>query len=120
MATVGKTYRGIRVGDNRINNAVFEQKHHFDKRQYLGAPLNPHNENFHSLLDRHAKPYFIKIAKEDNKYRAYILYLPSRYCDGLEKDRNNRSINHGAEDMKFKEVCDEFNSFLSQQMDTVI
>jgi CRISPR-associated protein Cmr1 len=120
LAEVGKIYRGIRVGEKKLNNLVFEQKHTFSKRQYIGAPLDPYQENFHSFLERHAKPYFIKIAKENDRYRGYILYLPSKYCDGLEEDRSRRSINHDLEDKKFADVCSEFNMFLSQYMDTVI
>lgn len=121
LAEVGKLYRGIRVGEKRLNNTVFENKHSYNKRQYIGAPLDPYQENFHSLLDRHAKPYFIKIAKEGDKYRAYILYLPSRYCDGLEEDRNKNKIkNHAELSKRFTEVCNEFNSFLADNMETVI
>lgn len=120
LAEVGKLYRRIRVGEEILNNAVFESKHQYNKRQYLGAPLDPYRENFHSLLDRHAKPYFMKIAKEGDKYRGYILYLPSRYCEGLEKDRTGRPINHQAENNRFTEACDEFNRFLAKNMETVI
>lgn len=120
LAEVGKLYRGIRVGEKRLNNNVFENKHSFNKRQYIGAPLDPYQENFHSLLDRHAKPYFIKIAKEGDQYRGYILYLPSRYCDGLEKDRSGRSINHDYENNQFANVCNEFNSFFANNMETVL
>jgi len=119
LAEVGKIYRGIRSGEIKANNEIFEKKHLYEKRQYMGAPIIVDKKD-KSFLDRHAKPYFIKIAKENNRYRGYILYLPSKYCDGLEKDRSGRSINHGLEDKKFAEVCSEFNMFLSQYMDTVI
>jgi CRISPR-associated protein Cmr1 len=120
LSEVGKLYRSIRVGEQKLNNVAFENKHSYNKRQYLGAPLDPYREPFKSFLDRHAKPYFIKVAKEGDKYRSYILYLPSKYCDGLEKDRNKRIINHSSEDKKFSEVCNEFNSFLADNMETVI
>jgi len=120
LAEVGKLYRRIRVGEEKLNNTAFENKHSYNKRQYIGAPLDPYNKTFRSLLARHAKPYFIKIAKEGDWYRAYILYLPSKYCDGLEKDRNGHSINHINEDREFTKVCNEFNSFLAQNMETVI
>lgn len=112
LANVGKIYRNAR--------GSLERRHHFDKRQYIGTPLEPPKENFKSFIDRHAKPYFIKIAKEYDKYRAYILYLPSRYCIGLEKDRNNNRIDHMAVDNEFNRVCGEFNRLLSQNMDTLI
>ena len=111
LADIGKTYKKGR--------STLEKKHCFEKRQYIGSPI-VEKKVTKSFLDRHAKPYFIKIAKESDKYRAYILYLPSRYCDGLEKDRNNRTINHSNEDKKFAEICNEFNNFLAANMETVI
>ena len=120
LAEVGKIYRGIRVGEKRLNDLVFEQKHTFSKREYIGAPLDPYQENFQSFLDRHAKPYFIKIAREGDKYRAYVLYLPSKYCSGREKDRNEHTINHKYVDHQFADVCAEFNNFLSESMDSII
>lgn len=119
LADVGKIYRDIRIGDKKLNNSVFEIKHNYQKRQYLGAPLDPFGESFHSFLDRHAKPYFIKIAKEGNQFRGYILYLPSLYCNGLERDRNERQINHVEVNKKFAEICSEFNGFLAQHMEAV-
>jgi len=111
LADVGKIYKNGR--------STLEKKHCFEKRQYIGSPI-VEKKVTKSFLDRHAKPYFIKIAKESNKYRAYILYLPSRYCDGLEKDRNDLTINHSNVDKKFAEVCNEFNRFLAANMETVI
>lgn len=111
LADVGKTYKG---GRSRL-----EKRHFFDKRQFIGAPIVDKKVT-KSFLERHSKPYFIKVAKEENKYRAHILYLPSKYCEGLEKDRNNRSINHQNEDKRFSEVCNEFNAFLSEHMEVII
>lgn len=117
LADIGKIYK---KGRNSL-----EKKHYFEKRQYIGSPIVEKNETnakneTKSFLDRHAKPYFIKIAKEEDKYRAYILYLPSRYCDGLENDRNENPINHTYEDSQFVKVCNEFNSFLADNMETII
>jgi CRISPR-associated protein Cmr1 len=111
LADVGKTYKNGRSG--------LERRHCFDKRQYIGAPIVEEKVT-KSLLDRHSKPYFIKIAKEGNKYRAYILYLPSKYCDGLEKDRNGGNINHSVVDKTFAAVCGEFNAFLSKHMEIIL
>ncbi|MBI5192714.1 MAG: type III-B CRISPR module RAMP protein Cmr1 [Nitrospirae bacterium] len=117
LGEVGKIYRGIRSGDIRIRKEkgegfnTFEQKHKCDKRQYIGSPIVA-DRRTKSLLDRHAKPYFIKIAKEGDIYRAYILYLPSRYCIELDN-----AVQH---DRKFTEVCNEFNAFLSQHMEVII
>ncbi|MCC7201900.1 MAG: type III-B CRISPR module RAMP protein Cmr1 [Nitrospirae bacterium] len=121
LADVGKTYRGIRVGDKKLNGLVFESKHSYNKREFLGAPLDPYNENFHSLLERRAKPYFIKIAKEGNQFRSYILYLPSLYCEGLENDRKSKRINnHPDLNREFAKVCNEFNKFIGEHMEIIL
>lgn len=111
LADIGKIYKNGR--------SKLEKRHSFNKRQYIGSPI-VEKKATKSLLDRHAKPYFIKIAKESDKYRAYILYLPSRYCDGLERDRTDNLINHKSENENFVAVCTEFNNFLDQNMETVI
>lgn len=111
LADVGKAYKAGR--------SSLERRHFFDKRQFIGAPIVDKKVT-KSFLERHSKPYFINVAKEENKYRAHILYLPSKYCEGLEKDRNNRSINHQNEDKRFSEVCNEFNAFLSEHMEVII
>ena len=117
LADVGKIYRSGRIS--------LENRHQFQKRQFIGAPLDPPKETFESFLERHAKPYFIKIAKEDNSYRSYVLYLPSQYCEGKEReDRKERGehkiIDHSAVNRQFDAVCTQFNEFLVQHMDTVI
>lgn len=119
LAEIGKLYRNIRSGEIKLDNKSFENKHTYDKRQYIGSPLIVDKKE-KSFLDRHAKPYFIKVAKEGDKYRGYILYLPSQYCIGLEKDRTDKAINHQAENLRFTKVCTEFNQFLAKYMDTVI
>lgn len=116
---IGKIYRGIRSGDIKKENQPFENKHFYEKRQYIGSPIIADKQE-KSFLERHAKPYFMKIAKEENKFRSYILYLPSQYCAGLEPNRNKKQINHNAVDRNFTEVCNEFNTFLSQNMETIL
>lgn len=121
LGEIGKIYRGIRSSDMKMDNQTFfESKHVYDKRQYLGAPLDPPKESFKSILDRHGKPYFIKVAKEDSKYRSYILYLPSQYCTGLSEDRNRKPINHNVANIKFTEACNEFNAFLREHMESIL
>jgi len=111
LADVGKIYKNDR--------GRLEKTHQFSKRQYIGAPI-VEKKVTHSFLNRHAKPYFIKIAKEGNKYRSYILYLPSQYCTGLSEDRNRKQVNHDEVDRKFAEVCNEFNTFLSESMEPIL
>lgn len=103
LAAVGKIYKKGR--------SSLEERHCFEKRQYIGSPI-VEKKVTKSFLGRHAKPYFIKIAKEGDKYRAYVLYLPSQYCiEDSNAEQHNR---------KFTEVCTEFNKFLTQNMETVI
>ena len=113
LAEIGKVYRGIRSGEVKTNNKIFETKHSYEKRQYIGSPIIADKKD-RSFLDRHAKPYFIKVAKEDNRYRSYILYLPSLYCEGKDNDNQNRPINHEKVNTEFRTICNEFNEFLSQ------
>jgi len=118
LGEIGKIYRGIRSSDLKINGAPFEMKHSYNKRKYIGAPIIVDKREV-SFLERHAKPYLIKIAKESDKYRGYILYLPSQYCEGLEKDRTENVINHQVENKNFTTVCNEFNKFLGEYMETI-
>ena len=47
-----------------------------------------------------------------------MLYLPSKYCEGLEADKDNRRIDQKKVDTGFQTTCDEFNSFLDQKVRT--
>lgn len=112
LAAVGKIYKNAR--------SKLELRHQFEERQYIGAPI-VEKKITRSFLERHAKPYFMKITKEGSKYRSYALYLPSEYCRGKEKDDKNKNpINHSSVDKKFGEVCDRFNNFLSADMETIL
>lgn len=81
LAELGKIYR-----ESRGN---LERRHSYEKRQYIGAPITvrkkkeSHNEAF---LERHSKPYFLRIIKiAENCFDGYMLYLPSKYCEGVGK-----------------------------------
>lgn len=111
LANIGILYKQIR--------SKLEKRHSFEKRQYIGAPI-VEKKVTHSILERHAKPYFIKINRESGKYRPYVLYLPSRYCDGLDSDRNKNKINHYKVDNDFNNVCTEFNEYLTSEMELVL
>jgi CRISPR-associated protein Cmr1 len=63
LADVGKIYKNAR--------GSMEQRHVFNKRQYIGAPI-VEKKVTHSFLERHGKPYFIKIAKEGNNLLSAI------------------------------------------------
>lgn len=104
LAEAGKIYQYAR--------SKLENKHCYKKRQYIGAPLMVGKEN-ESILSRHAKPYFIRVVKEEGRFSAYILYLPSLYCEGLDRDKDDRPINHAVVNSMFNEVCMEFNDYIS-------
>ncbi|HHT9159335.1 MAG: type III-B CRISPR module RAMP protein Cmr1 [Ignavibacteria bacterium GWB2_35_6b] len=111
LANVGIIYKQIR--------SKLEKRHSFEKRQYIGSPI-VEKKGTKSFLERHAKPYFIKISKESGNYHAYILYLPSRYCDGLDLDISDKKINHSKVDNDFNNVCVEFNKHLNSEMELVL
>lgn len=124
LGEVGKVYRGIRSGDIKItdtnkNQKAFEKHFEYDKRQYIASPIIVDKKTV-SFLERHAKPYFIKIAREGTQFRAYMLYLPSKYCDGLDLDRNGHKIDHFKVDDDFNNVCTEFNKHLISEMELVL
>lgn len=111
LAEIGKIYRSARE--------CLEDKHVYEKRQYVGAPIIADKKD-KSFLDRHSKPFFLRIAQEGTQYRSYILYLPSFYAHGLDKDQFGNEINHATVDKKFSEVCDEVNKYFSQNMETIL
>lgn len=99
LADLGKIYRTCRE--------QFENRHVYEKRQYIGSPIVERG-NTKSFLDRRAKPFFLKIRCEGKRYRGYILYLPSKYCDGLPSDRNKKRIEHDRINKEFLQVATEF------------
>lgn len=118
LAALGKIYREAR------NN--LEPKHQYHKRQYIGAPIVADKET-KSFLERHAKPYFMRVLKTDKAFEGYILYLPSEYCGGKEKglreDRFGNPIDdaaHAKYTREFQTYCDQFNKLLGSQMGVVI
>jgi len=115
LAEIGKIYKSCRK--------QLENPHNYNKRQYIGAPLDPpQHPDKKSLLDRRSKPYFIKIVKiGQNQYTGYVLYLASKYCEGLCEDRNKKSINNHAQlSQEFSNICNEFNGHLQNNMETII
>ncbi len=111
LAEIGKIYRTARES--------LERKHVYEKRQYVGAPIIADKKN-KSFLDRHSKPYFMRVAREDTQYRSYILYLPSLYAHGLDEDQFGNIIQHTGADETFSSVCAEVNNYLSQNMETIL
>jgi len=73
LGTIGMAYRNARL---RI-----ESPHHYEERQYIGAPLEPRGQHFKSKMLRHSKPYFLKVKKVEDEFKAGILFIPSLYID---------------------------------------
>ena len=111
LAEIGKIYRSARES--------LERRHVYEKRQYVGAPIIADKKD-KSFLDRHAKPYFMRVAREGTQYSSYILYLPSLYAQGLDKDQFGSTIDHDVVDERFSEICAEVNNYLSQNMETIL
>lgn len=107
LAEIGIAYR-----TSKLN---LENKHNYDKRQYIGSPIKK------SLLDRHSKPYFLKVNKNLNgRYEGYILFLPSKYCEGLDIDKQKNNIDHKKQNENFAEVCNEFNTKLAETLEVIL
>ncbi len=107
LATLGKIYRNGRE--------ILEPKHNYTKRQYIGSPLDPPKDKFRSILERHSKPYFMKVGMtEQGRFYGLILYLPSYYGYNIEKDRFNNPFNGKQETENFLHACAELNSVLEQ------
>ena len=107
LADLGKAYKASRE--------ALEIPHVFKKRQYIGAPLDPPKEKpaFKSLLERHSKPYFLKVSKNENgKFYGNILFVPSLYFFNEDKDRNGNKISTENKNQEFQSVCNTFNQFL--------
>jgi len=107
----------------RTGKLNLDEPHTCERRQYIASPIasqkyvGGRNRIYdQSFLERHAKPYFLKVVQTKGGFDGYILYLPSRYCEGLEKDRNNNRIPVDA-DEKFKKYCNEFNEYLAKEME---
>ncbi len=94
------------------------------KRQYIASPITIQKriggkwKRFESsFLERHAKPYFLKVVKTAQGFEGYLLYLPSLYCEGLEKDRHGNRIHHDEANKLFRECCGQLNDYLSERME---
>jgi CRISPR-associated protein Cmr1 len=109
LADLGKAYRGCRE--------ELESRHHYDKRQYIGAPLDPPHEPFKSILDRHSKPYFLKVTKVGNiAYCGSILFIPSFYVynEYEDKDKKRPPLNKARDNIQFQQTCMSFNKLLAK------
>lgn len=109
LANLGHIYREARLS--------LENKHNYEHRQFIGAPIIV-NKKQYSLLGRRAKPYFFKVYKEKNGYVGYILYLPSHYYLGDYSTLQQKGgYNREAMNDKFQKTCEIFNNYLSDQLE---
>lgn len=92
LGTIGMAYREARL--------KIEPSHQYNKRQYIGAPIII-GKKLKSKLERHSKPYFLKVKKVGDKFKAGILFLPSLYIDGNIQEAKN-----------FKDATDSMNQML--------
>lgn len=111
LAKLGHIYREARLS--------LENKHSYDLRQFIGAPIVV-NKKQYSLLNRRAKPYFLRVHREKNGYVGYILYLPSHYYLSDSSSLQQRgSFDKEALSDKFQRTCEIFNNYLSDQLEEV-
>lgn len=110
LAELSRIYRDCRLG---------LESRGYEKRQFIGAPIIV-NKKQRSMLDRHAKPYFMRVNRCGDEYRGFILYLPSHYCTGLTLDSGKNSIDHQNVNDKFTKYCREFNEKLAGQMEVLV
>lgn len=110
LAKLGHAYREARLS--------LENKHHYNLRQFLGAPIIV-NKRQVSLLARRAKPYFLRVRKERNGYAGYILYLPSRYYLGDHEVLQRSGYTREKADEEFRRVCEKVNEHLSSKLEEV-
>jgi CRISPR-associated protein Cmr1 len=105
LAEIGGIYRKAR-------NHLDDRHYHYEKRQYIGAPIVAHKKT-ESRLERHAKPYFMRVVKQGEKqFAGYIIYLSSKYCEGLEIDNTGQPIHHDQVNDDFQVSCNQFNQLL--------
>ncbi len=87
LSEIAKAYRSSRLS--------LEHKHNYSVRSYISAPIMEGRRN-RAFLERHSKSIFIKVKKENGRFRGYITYLPYDYLKENRKRRNdslNRYLN---------------------------
>lgn len=116
LAELAHAYREARLS--------LEQRHHYEKRQYVGAPIIVNRDQV-SLLSRRAKPYFLRVHEENGKHTGYLLYLPSRYlppryCPELRVEQETYSnLCMEDEDRRFTAVCQKLNERLAKRLEVI-
>ncbi len=111
----------------RESKGELDKPRQCEKRQYITAPITIQSRvggrwrtHDRSFLERRSKPYFMRLIKTLKGFDGYIIYIPSSYCEGMEKDRNNNKIYHKEVNAQFTGACEEFNSSLARRMEKII
>ncbi len=120
LAELGEIYR--------LNRGKLDEPHRCENRQYIGAPITVQSRiggrrrtDDRSFLERRAKPYFIRVVEpQKDSFDGYMIYMPSSYCAGLDKDRNDNRIRHNEVNEQFTRVCKEFNAHLVDKMEKIL
>lgn len=94
LEQLGDCYRLARIDSDR-------QKHIYENRVFLAAPLGKD-----SIIERHAKPFFMSVRKENNNFTGYLLYLPSEYVDDVSLLKTR--ISKAELNSKYSKACDTF------------
>ncbi len=88
LAELGKIYRSARLS--------LDRHYQYKNRKYIGTPLrgqiHPHGPSKNFLvgnIERHTKPYFLKVRKENNNYKISILSIKSKYAEGFLSSNND-------------------------------
>lgn len=74
LAELGKAYRTARMG--------LEKRHDFEKRMTISAPIIEGKAQ-RSKLERHAKPLFLSVVRNQKGFASYILFLPYEYGSSI-------------------------------------
>jgi len=87
LAELGEIYKDAK--------GKLDERLRCDKRQYIASPIKVQKRlggrwrlYDRSFLERRSKPYFMRILKTGDDFDGYMLYPPSKYCAGLDRDRN--------------------------------
>lgn len=105
LCKIGSAYRIARLS--------IEPKHLYKKRQLISAPLQANNRN-EAALDRHSKPFFLKVQKIKSngqcKYKGLILFVPYLYLygkNGNGNDNDNDIAQFNKYFNKYMEACNK-------------
>lgn len=103
-----------------LSRKEIDRLHTFDNRKYIAFPVNTVGDEVYHFIkkeDRHSKPFFFKVLKENNLYVPYIFYFPSEYVFGIENlDKyKNAQIDQAQETENFLSSCNLLLTSLNNQ-----